>query len=247
MTLGNTPWTVIGYRADGRPIHLLAGGATDDDDDDTGIDVSADDADDEPEDDVEEESDDTEEDKPKPKPATKGPTDADLKKVSGALEKEREANKANRAKIRELETAARAAKKAADAKPGEDEATAKLVEDARAEVESQWKPRVINKSARVALLEAGLPADTPDARVKKLLKMLDLSDIDVDEDGEVSGLEEQIDQIKETIPELFRKPEPEPAPARVRAPKIDSANRPNAQPAPKTTGEIHAAAILNRT
>jgi hypothetical protein len=244
MTLGNSarpaPWTVIGYRKGGRPIHLLAGGsAAEDDDDDLGIDTGPDD--DGPDDEAAEAEAETEE---KPKPAAKAPTQADLEKVAGALEKEREANKAHRAKIRTLEAEARAAKKAADAKPGEDEATAKAVEDARSETENRFKPMIVNKSARVALLEAGLPADTSDARVKKLLRLLDLSDIDVDEDGEVSGLDRQIDQIKDDFPELFRKAEPEAAPAKIRAPRVDAAPRSNAQPVPKTTGERHAAAIL---
>lgn len=246
MTLGTrpTPWTVIGHRADGRPIHLIAGGSGEDDDDDMGIDVSADDTD-EPDDDADE-VDEEPEDKPKPKPpVAKGPTDADLKRVQGALEKERAAAKAARVRTRELEAELRAAKKAAEPKGDDDEVVVRAVEAARAELEGRFKPMIVNKEARLALVAAGLSPDTSNARMTKLLKMIDLSDIDVDEDGEVSGLDDQIDQIKETLPELFRKPEPEPAPApKVRAPKLDAANKPAAQPQPRTTGEIHAAAIL---
>jgi hypothetical protein len=118
----------------------------------------------------------------------------------------------------------------------------KAVEEARAEAESRFKPMIVGKAARLGLVAAGLAPDTSEDRMKRLLKMIDMSDVDLDEDGEVSGLEDQIDQIKESLPELFRKPEPEPVP-KVRAPKIDAADRKNQQPKPKTTGEIHAAQV----
>lgn len=243
MTLGNSdrpaPWTIIGYHDDGRPIHLLAGGsAAEDDDDGDGIEVGPDD--DEPDDEIEDEA----EVEEKPKPAPKGPTDADMKKVTGALAAERAANKDNRAKVRALEAELRTAKKAAEPTSGDDEVVVKAAETARAEAEAQYKPIIVNKEARLALVAAGLSADTSDVRMKRLLKMIDLSDVDVDEDGEVSGLADQIDQIKETLPELFRRPEPETPPAKIRAPRVDAAPRSNVQPVPKTTGERHAAMIL---
>jgi hypothetical protein len=54
--------------------------------------------------------------------------------------------------------------------------------------------------AKLALKEAGLQG-TPD----KLLKLIDTDDIEVDEDGEVDGLTEQIDELKKDFPELFAK------------------------------------------
>jgi hypothetical protein len=256
MTLGNSarpaPWTIIGYRKDGRPIHLLAGGSGEDEDD-TGLDLGADDG----EEDAEEEPDEVEADeteaeeekpkpkpKPQPKPAAKGPTEADLTRVTGALEKERAAAKTARATVRELQAELRAAKKAAEPKTGDDDAVVKAVEEARAEEAAKFKPIVVTKAARAALLEAGLATDTPSDKVKKMLRLIDFDDIDFDEDGEVSGLEDQIDQIKTDFPELFRKPEPEKPEPKPRAPKIDAADRKNVQPQPKTTGEKHAAAIL---
>jgi hypothetical protein len=254
MTLGNSarpaPWTIIGYRKDGRPIHLLAGGsAAEDDEDDSGIDLGADGDEDETDEGADEEAepdDEAEEEKPKPKPkpAAKGPTDADLKRVTGALDKERAAAKTARATVRELQAELRVAKKAAEPKAGDDEAVVKAVEEARTEAEARFKPMIVGKAARFGLVAAGLAPDTSEDRMKRLLKMIDMSDVDLDEDGEVSGLEDQIDQIKDTLPELFRKPEPEAPAPKPRAPKIDAADRKNAQPAPKSTGEKHAAAIL---
>jgi len=255
MTLGNSerPGAVIGYRKDGRPIHLLAGGSGEDEDD-TGLDLGEDggeeEADDESEADAEEEAEESEEEKPKPKPkpqskpTAKGPTEADLTRVTGALEKERAAAKTARATVRELQAELRAAKKAAEPKSGDDDAVVRAVEAARAEEAAKYKPIVVTKAARAALLEAGLATDTPSDKVKKMLRLIDFDDIDFDEDGEVSGLEDQVDQIKTDFPELFRKPEPEKPEPKPRAPKIDAADRQNRQPQPKTTGEKHAAAIL---
>jgi hypothetical protein len=243
MALGTTrPWTVIGHRNDGSPIHLFAGGASDDDDGDTGIDLEGDgvpagraaDEDDEEPDDLEEE---------KPKPAAKVVTQADLDRALGALEKERTAAKEARGKVRDLTAQLRAAQQGTAPSAAGDEAAAKAVEDAVAAAESRFKPMVVNEAARAALFAAGLSPDTGTATLKKLLKMIDMADVDVDEDG-VSGLEDQIDQIKDAIPALFAKPEPEPPVQKVRAPRIDAAGRKNEQPKPKSAAEQHAAAAL---
>jgi hypothetical protein len=171
-------------------------------------------------------------------------TQADLDRAMGALEKERTAAKDARAKLREAQAQLRETKRGAgETAKGSEDAAAKAAEDAIAAAESRYKPLIVNEAARAALFAAGLDPETPKAAVKKLLRMIDLADVDVDEDG-VSGLEDQIDQIKETLPALFAKPEPA-APAKpVRAPKIDVAGRKNEQPTPKTTGEIYAQRIL---
>lgn len=240
------PGTIIGWLRGGtKPVYVQAGGS-EDDDGDTGLDLEGggtDDAADDVEDDAE--PDDTAEDaKPAAaKAAEKAPTKDDITKLSGALEKERAAAKAARAQNRELA----AQLKAATRKPSTDEAEASLEaarEEAAAAAEQKLKPVVINSAAKAALLAAGLNA-TSDATIKRLLRTLDLADIDIDDDGEVSGLDEQIDGIKEAFPELFKKDEPAPAP-RMRAPRLDAAGKNNTPPAPKTTGEIYAQQILGR-
>jgi len=243
------PGTIIGWLRDGtRPVYVQAGGAEDDDDDDTGIDLegggSGGAADDDEEDDVEEHNDADEEPKPKPaaaKTAEKAYKQSDIDKLTGALDKERAASKAARAQVRELTTQLKTATK----KPSTDEAEAALEaarEEAAAAAEQRLKPVVVNAAAKAALLAAGLN-DTSDAKIKKLLRTLDLGDIDIDEDGEVSGLDDQIDGIKDAFPELFKKDEPAPV-TKVRAPRLDAAGKNNARPAPKTTGERYAEQIL---
>jgi hypothetical protein len=51
--------------------------------------------------------------------------------------------------------------------------------------------------------------------------MIDLDEVDVDDDGDVVGLDDQVDSIKEDYPELFRPAEQQ----RKRATKLDASNR----------------------
>ena len=79
------------------------------------------------------------------------------------------------------------------------------IETARAQGEaaavSTWKPLLVNMDARSALAEAGL-IGKPD----RLLKLLDLDEIDVDPDsGEIDGLEDQIEDLRKDYASLFRK------------------------------------------
>jgi hypothetical protein len=70
--------------------------------------------------------------------------------------------------------------------------------------EAKWKPTVVRTAARAAFAEAGLVSGkSGDAAMKRAIRLLDLADLDVDEDGNVEGLEEQIDEIKADFPELF--------------------------------------------
>lgn len=238
------PGTIIGWLRDGtKPVYVAAGGS-EDDDDGTGIDLegAGDTTDDVDDDQGDVDDDGTEEPKPAAaKTAEKQPTKDDITKLSGALEKERAAAKTARAQIRELTAQLRAATK----KPSTDEAETALEaarEEAAAAAEQKLKPVVVNAAAKAALLAAGLNA-TGDTTIKKLLRTLDLADIDIDPDGEISGLDDQIDGIKEAFPELFKKDEPAPA-SRIRAPRLDAAGKNNTPPAPKTTGERYAEQIL---
>lgn len=244
------PGTIIGWLRDGtKPVYIQAGGSGDDDDDDTGIDLEAGGSagtggagdDDEEEEEVDDDAEETKPAPAKPKPADKQYTKADIDKLTGALEKERAASKAARAQNRELTAQLKTATK----KPSSDEAEAALEaarEEAAAAAEQKLKPVVVNAAAKAALLAAGLNT-TGDKTMKRLLRTLDLADIDIDDDGEVSGLDEQIDGIKEAFPDLFKKDEPA-APAKVRAPRLDAAGKNNTPARPKTTGELYAQQIL---
>lgn len=71
-------------------------------------------------------------------------------------------------------------------------------EEAEKAAEDVWKPRFVRKAAAAALVEAGLngPAD-------RLLKLIDMDEVEIDEDGELSGLDQQVRSLKKDFPSLF--------------------------------------------
>jgi hypothetical protein len=91
-------------------------------------------------------------------------------------------------------------------------AIAKAVADATSAASKKWAPRIVASAAKAALVAAGLTG-APD----RVLKMIDHDD-DIDDDGEVSGLDEQIAELKADYPELFAAKTKKPA-------KIDASRR----------------------
>jgi hypothetical protein len=85
---------------------------------------------------------------------------------------------------------------------GEGGDTDKAVTAARLEGENaaaaKYRGMIGTTAAKAALLAAGLKGK-PDG----LLKLLDYDELDIDDDGEVSGLDEQVDDLKSKYPELF--------------------------------------------
>ena len=86
-------------------------------------------------------------------------------------------------------------------KQGEDASTTASREAAEA-AEKKFKPVAVRSAAKSALLEAGLQGATPE-RVAKLVRMLDIDALEIDDDGEVSGLTDQVAAVKKDYPELF--------------------------------------------
>lgn len=78
-------------------------------------------------------------------------------------------------------------------------------DDAEKAAEAKYKPIVVGAAARAAFATAGLVSEKGKEAValKRVMKMLDMDDIELTEDGEVEGLEEQIEQIKSEMPHLF--------------------------------------------
>jgi hypothetical protein len=100
---------------------------------------------------------------------------------------------AERAKVKELRKQLREATAAGKEKDQGDDG------DAEEKAAAKWKPRVVNSAARAALLEEGA------VKPERLLKLLDFDELDVTEKGNVEGLEEEVDRLKEEYPELFSK------------------------------------------
>jgi len=73
----------------------------------------------------------------------------------------------------------------------------KFRDEGRSEAEKVWKPRFVKQAAKAAFSQAGAKS------VDRLIRMLDLEEIDVDEDGDIDGLDEQIRDLKKEVPELF--------------------------------------------
>jgi len=78
-------------------------------------------------------------------------------------------------------------------------------------VAAQWKPRLVKSAARAALAEAGAKKHA----IARLARSIDLDSVEVDDDGEVD-LEDQIEELKEDLPELFDDEDDEPTPRKKR-------------------------------
>lgn len=104
------------------------------------------------------------------------------------------------------------------------------------EAERRYKPIAVRAAAKAAFLEAGLQSSSPD-RVAKLVRMLDLDAITVDDTGDVTGLDDQVATIKADYPELF-------TPAEKKPPRLNAGDKPPAGGRPKRSSDLIAAAVL---
>ena len=134
--------------------------------------------------------------------------------------------KKNRKAVREAEARAVAAEKALAAKEKAPDA------EEAAPVDDKFKTLFVNTAAKAALVEAGLSTGTD-----RFLKMLDLSSVEVDESGKISGLDDQIDDLKEEFKDLIAKP------VRKATAKVDGAGRREVAEMPKSSAERLAARL----
>lgn len=245
----------IGLLLSGAPV-WPAVGAAEDDDGDVGMDLTggkggkpAASADDDADDDDAGDSggqDDDSDDSDDAKDDWKPPTKDEWEKVQASLAEANGQAKKHRLRVQEIrkEQRASAAARSGAGGDGDDDAAARDRKAAEA-AEQRFKPIAVRSAARAALLTAGLN-DPSDQVMKKLLRLVDMDDVDLDNDGDPIGLDEQVEDIKDTFPKLFEKLEVE-KPAdqqqRRRPPKITGAGRENNRPEPKTTGERHAARL----
>jgi hypothetical protein len=128
------------------------------------------------------------------------------------------------------------------ANDGAEERTARETREAvQVELDKKYKPLIVEKTARADLIAAGVKPDG----VKRMIRLMNLGEIEVTDDGEVTGLDEQIEELKTDFPELFGQPEQERKPELRRGSRAaDGADK---KPAPKkepTATERQAAALL---
>lgn len=224
------PGTIVGYVA-GRPVYNIAGGAPDD-----GEFEVDDQVDEEPEpEDVEDEAD----EEPKPKPPVKkaeapkpgdddyvAPSKSEWARTQAALKKANDDAKRHRLRNKELEEKTRA----------DETDHEKALREAREEGESRFRAPLVKAAARVALSDAGVsgPAD-------RVLRLLDMDGLSVDEDGDVVGLESEIDRVRTEYPEFFQ-----PAAKSRQKVRPTAADRKPAEEKPKSSAEQHAMRVLGR-
>lgn len=174
---------------------------------------------------------------PKPKPpadkkpdAAEGdpftpPSEAEWRKIQAALKKANEDGKRHRLRNRELEEKTRANETEHE----------KALREAREEGEKRYRAPLVKAAARAALSEAGLGGSTD-----RVMRLLDLESLSVDEDGDVIGLAGEVTRIKDEYPEFFQTEKPKP-----RA-RPTAADRKPAEEKPKSSAERHAMKVLGR-
>ncbi|MFD7999931.1 phage scaffolding protein [Streptomyces mirabilis] len=232
------PWTILGYRKDGRPIHLIAGGAE-------GEPVV--------------EPDDTpgEEQEAEPVDDWTPPSREDYEKlVEGKRKADAEAaarrkylrqhgidpktgNKINPDPEPEPDDEPPARKNDTPTGPSQAEIRRQIEKaTAEAELRGMRKTKSLVTGVNSALSEAGWNG----TRLGSLMKLVDLDEVDIDEDGEITGLAEQIDQVKADFPELFKRTRGSAAASNsgsgsgqngAPAAKVDAADKPAPKPEPK--------------
>ena len=80
--------------------------------------------------------------------------------------------------------------------------TQREVEKAATRAEMKYKLPLARAAAEAALARAGWSGKD----LSKVMKLIDIDDVDLDDDGNVIGVEEQVEDLKEEFPEWFRRP-----------------------------------------
>ncbi|MEU1443108.1 hypothetical protein [Streptomyces mirabilis] len=110
---------------------------------------------------------------------------------------------------------------------------------AEAELRGMRKTKSLVTGVNAALSEAGWNG----TRLGSLMKLVDLDEVDIDDDGEITGLAEQIDQVKADFPELFKRTRNSAGTSNgaggsgqsgVPAAKVDAADKPAPKAEPKS-------------
>ncbi|MFD4830143.1 phage scaffolding protein [Streptomyces uncialis] len=245
------PGTILGY-AGGRPVYNIAGGAPDDVEVDDAPDDTGTDTDDEPDDD---EGSTAGADRARPKPPAGAADDRDTETGGGGGDDYQPPSREEWDRVRrtmakrkeEKLTAQRELNALRDKYKEQETESEKAVREAREEAEARYKPMVVRKTVRAALIQAGATTavegdkDKTEARLSRLMKLIDIGDLSIDDDGEVLGVDEQIDGLRADYPELFE------APAKTK-PRVRPTGAPRkpADDKPKSAAERHAARLLGR-
>lgn len=215
VTISLPPGTVVGYRANGKPIYNIAGG-------DGRVEVGTDDVDNDDDDDATAE-DDSEEEQDEWVP----PTKEEFERILAAKQKADSEAAARKRYLREAGLDPKTGKPISkpkleldlddeddseeeEAKPNKGESRAK----SNKAFERQLEREIAKTERRVRDEATILMAAVPDAlneagwngrNMARILRLLDLDEVHVDSDGEIDGLTEQIAELQEEFPEFFKR------------------------------------------
>lgn len=177
----------------------------------------------------------------------------DKKTLEGSLGK---ANRERERLNRRAREAAAPAKKAAPASPKKDDDGPEVSADSLAKLEAAtreaqtWKSKAIRDKAKVALAQAGVDPK----RVDRIVRLLDESYLDIDDEDKLTGISDQIEDLQDEWPEFFGKPKPEtpepeakPRPPRDRRANRDAADKADQGAPKKSIAEERASRVLGLT
>lgn len=119
---------------------------------------------------------------------------------------------------------------------------AQAVREAEERKTAEYRGMVVNQAARAAMSEAGVQS----SNVARLVRLLNLDDVQLDDDGEATeGLSDQIEALRTEMPQLFRAPEPEKAkPRRAPAPRAQPSGRQEVEEENLTSAQQMARQIM---
>ena len=187
------------------PFAKSASGGKSKRDDDDEDDDDSDDDDDEDDDDSD---DDDDEDDDEFADLSEAEIRAELKKATERLTKAGGSVKSKRASIRKLKRELEEAKKPRPAgkKKADDDDDAPdldaIRDAAKAEAKAEADTRIKRSEAKAALIAAGVSRE----QAVDLVGFVKFDDLDLDDDGEVEGLDDEIERIQKKYPAFFAKP-----------------------------------------
>jgi hypothetical protein len=122
----------------------------------------------------------------------------------------------------------------------------KAVADAVTTADGKWKPMVVRSAARAAFTEAGLvlPKGNAERAMKRVMRLLDIEDLDITDDGDVDGLTEQVEEIKSDYPDLFASNGTGTGGRARGGGRVDASDRGTGGGKAKSASELQAAALL---
>lgn len=127
---------------------------------------------------------------------------AELKKATERLTKAGGSVKSKRASIRKLKRELEDARKPKPSGKSKAPDLDAIRDAAKAEAKAEADTRIKRSEAKAALVAAGVSRE----QAADLVGFVKLDDLDIDDDGEVEGLDDEIERIQKKYPTFFAKP-----------------------------------------